>query len=360
MLARTSFVLVMLAGAGHVHAIPLTSTEMLQQFNVVVSGNVNSNSHVDGRTYVGGNVSGGSYVQHPHKAAASNYAGLTVGGNVSNAQVNGLGAVVRGNAANTNVNNSGEAHVGGTASNSSFNDNVWVEGAASNVNFGKNIHAASYSGINLNGKVLNAATSTMTGALEASGSTDFSSLMTGLSAQLSALQATPGTSVDFSNNNQRVTFSGTAIDGMLVFDLTTLDSRIFSSVTTDLSFNLIGADTVIFNTNDSILNLTANFASAQHLGGSMIWNFAGADSVTVGRTFGGQVLVADGTFSNTGGANVEGGVFAKNLNQYGEIHAQAFTGSIPAEVPEPGTLALLMAGAGIIGFTRRRRRSSIS
>lgn len=358
MLARTSAFLVMLLCAGQAQAIPLTSTDMLQQFNVVVSGNVNSTSHVDGRTYVGGNVNGGAYVQHAHKAAASNYAGLTVGGSVSNVHVNGLGAVVRGSAANTNV-NSGETHVGGTASNSSFNGNVWIDGAASNVNFGNNIHAASYSGINVNGKVLNAASSAMTGAVETSISTDFASLMTGLSMQLSALQATPGTSVNFSNNNQRVTFNGTAVDGMLVFDLTTLDSRIFSSVTTDLSFNLNGASTVIFNTNDSILNLTANFANAQHLGSSMIWNFAGADSVTVGRTFGGQVLVADGMFSNTGGANVEGGVFAKNLKQGGEIHAQAFTGSIPAEVPEPGTLALLMAGAGIIGFTRRRRRSSI-
>lgn len=357
MLARTSAFLVMLLGAGQAQAIPLTSTDMLQQFNVVVSGNVNSTSHVDGRTYVGGNVNGGAYVQHAHKAAASNYAGLTVGGNVSNVHVNGLGAVVRGSAANANV-NSGETHVGGAASNSSFNGNVWIDGAASNVNFGKNIHAASYSGINLNGKVLNAATSTMNSTLEAATSTDFSSLMTGLSTQLSALQATPGTSVIFSNNNQQVTFNGSAVDGMLVFDLTTLDSKIFSSITTDLSFNLNGASTVIFNTNDSILNLDANFPRAQALGSSLIWNFAGASSVTVGRTFGGQVLVADGTFSNTGGANVEGGVFARNLNQYGEIHAQGFSGAIPAEVPEPGTLALLAAGAGIIGFTRRRRRFS--
>ena len=310
MIARTSIALALglWFSAGQVQAVPLTSTEMLQQFNVVVSGNLNSTSHVDGRTYVGGDVKGGAYVQHAGRTPASKYAGLTVGGNVSgNVHVNGLGAVVGGNVKNATV-NSGESHVGGTASNSSFNGNVYVAGAASNVNFGQKIHAASYSGINLNGKVLNATTSTM--------------------------------------------------NGMLVFDLTTLDSKIFSSITSDLSFNLNGASTVIFNTNDSILNLNANFAQPHNLASSLIWNFAGASSVSVGRTFGGQVLVPNGTFSNTGGANVEGGVYAKNLNQGGEIHLQKFTGSLPAEVPEPGTLALLMAGAGMIAFTGRRRKLS--
>ncbi len=360
MIARTSIALALglWFSAGQVQAVPLTSTEMLQQFNVVVSGNLNSTSHVDGRTYVGGDVKGGAYVQHAGRTPASQYAGLTVGGNVSgNVHVNGLGAVVGGNVKNANV-NSGESHVGGTASDSSFNGNVYVAGAASNVNFGQKIHAASYSGINLNGKVLNATTSTMNGVLAASTSTDFSSLMTGLSTQLSALQATPGTSVMFSNNDRQVTFNGMPVDGMLVFDLTTLDSKIFSSITSDLSFNLNGASTVIFNTNDSILNLNANFAQPHNLASSLIWNFAGASSVSVGRTFGGQVLVANGTFSNTGGANVEGGVYAKNLNQGGEIHLQKFTGSLPAEVPEPGTLALLMAGAGMIAFTGRRRKLS--
>jgi hypothetical protein len=346
--------------AGAAQAAPLTATEMLQQFNMVVTGNVTSTSHVDGRSYVGGNVSGGDYVQHTSDTPASAYAGLTVGGNLSNnVHVNGLGAIVGGNASGVNV-NSGASYVGGSASYSSFNGNAWVNGAAQNVNFNGAGHAASYVNTN-NNRPLNAPTAAMNDALAASTSTNFSSLMTGLSTQLSALKATAGTSVAFSNGDHNVTLSGSGVDGVLVFDLTALDSRIFSSTTTDISFNLTNATTVIFNTNDKLLNLGANFNQASSLGSKLIWNFAGADtSVTVSRTFGGQALVADGTFSNIGGANVEGGVFAKTLNQFGEIHLQSFSGNVPvAAVPEPETYAMLMAGLGLMGFMARRRKQAV-
>jgi choice-of-anchor A domain-containing protein len=360
MIARTRLALAIFAMfSGVAQAAPLSATEMLQQFNVVVSGNLNSSSHVDGRTYVGGNAAGGDYVQHAGSTPASAYAGLTVGGNYSgNTHVNGLGAVVGGNASGVNV-NSGSTYVGGSASNSSFNGDAWINGSASSVNFNGKGHAASYSGTN-NNNVLNATTGIMDSTLAASTSTNFSSVMTGLSSQLSALQATAGTSVVFSNNDHQVTLNGSGVNGVLVFDLTALDTKIFSSTTTDISFNLSNATTVIFNTNDSTLNLTANFNQAQSLGSKLIWNFAGHDnSVTVGRTFGGQVLVADGSFSNVGGANVEGGVFAKTLNQYGEIHQQSFSGNVPvAAVPEADTYAMLLGGLGLLGFIARRRKQA--
>lgn len=341
-------------------AAPLTATEMLNQFNMVVTGNVNSTSHVDGRSYVGGNVSGGDYVQHVNDTPASAYAGLTVGGNlVNNVHVNGLGAIVGGNVNGVNVNN-GASYVGGSASSSSFNGNAWINGSAQNVNFNGAGHAASYINTN-NNRPLNAPTAAMNSALAASTSTDFSSVMTGLSNQLSSMKATAGSSVAFSNGDRNVTFNGSGVDGVLVFDLTALDSKIFSWNTSDISFNITNATTVIFNTDDKTLNLSANFNQAQSLGSKLIWNFAGADtSVTVGRTFGGQALVADGTFSNVGGANVEGGVFAKTLNQYGELHLQSFSGSVPvAAVPEAETYAMLLAGLGLMGFMARRRKQVV-
>jgi choice-of-anchor A domain-containing protein len=321
-----------------------------------VTGNVTSTSHVDGRSYVGGNVSGGDYVQHVSNTPASAYAGLTVGGSAyGRIKVNDLGAVVKGDTYGVNV-NSGATYVGGSATVSSFNGDAWVNGVATNVNFNGAGHAASYVGTN-NNNPLSTTTAAMSSAVAASNSTNFSSMLTGLSSQLSALKATAGTSVAFSNGDHDVLFTGSGVNGVLVFDLTALDTKIFSSTTTDISFNLSNATTVIFNTNDTTLNLTANFNQAQSLGSKLIWNFAGADtSVTLGRTFGGQALVADGTFSNVGGANVEGGVFAKTLNQFGEIHLQSFTGSVPLPVPEPETYAMMMAGLGLLGFLARRRK----
>lgn len=358
MIARTCFALAaatLLTGTAC--AAPLTANQMLQQFNVVVSGDLTSTSHVDGRTYVGGNASGGDYVQHVNDTPASAYAGLTVGGNFSGgAHVNGLGLVAGGDANGINV-NSGATYVGGSANGSSFGGAAWINGTASNVNFNGAGHASSYINTN-NNTPLAAPTGAMNSALAASTSTNFGAVMTGLSSQLSALHATAGTSVSYSNNDTNVLLSGTAVNGVLVFDLTQEDSKIFSSKVTDISFNLHGAGTVIFNTNDSSLSLNANFNQAQALGSQLIWNFAGHDtSVTVGRTFGGQVLVADGSFSNVGGANVEGGVFAKMLHQFGEIHLQSFTGTVPAApVPEPETYAMLLAGLGLMGLMLRRKK----
>lgn len=343
--------------SGTACAAPLTTNQMLQQFNVVVSGNLTSTSHVDGRTYVGLNANGGDYVQHVGNTPASAYAGLNVGGTLSgNVHVNGLGLVTGGDANGINVNN-GSSYVGGAATGSSFNGDAWVTGAASSVNFNGAGHAASYVNTN-NNTVLHAPTSRMNNTLAASTSTNFGAVMTGLSSQLSALHATDGTSVAYSNNDSNVLLSGTAVNGVLVFDLTHEDSKIFSSKVTDISFNLGGATTVIFNTDDSNLSLNANFNQAQALGSKLIWNFAGHDTnVTVGRTFGGQVLVADGSFSNVGGANIEGGVFAKTLHQFGEIHLQSFTGSVPAApVPEPETYAMLLAGLGLMGALVVRRK----
>jgi len=349
-----------LAIAGTAQAAPLTATEMLQQFNMVVTGNVTSTSHVDGRSYVGGNVWGGDYVQHVSDTPASAYAGLTVGGNAGGGiKVNGLGAVVKGSTAGVNV-NGGDSYVGGSATSSSFGGNAWINGAADNVTFNGAGHAASYANMNHNQDLL-ATTAVMDSTLAAANSTNFSSVLTGLSSQLSALKATAGTSVAFSNSDHDVTFTGSGVNGVLVFDLTALDTKIFSSTTTDISFNLSNATTVIFNTNDTTLSLNANFNQAQSLGSKLIWNFAGADtSVTIGRSFGGQALVADGTFSNVGGANVEGGVFAKTLNQFGEIHLQSFTGSVPLPVPEPETYAMMMAGLGLLAIGSKIRRRTAS
>jgi len=342
--------------AGVAHAAPLTADEMLKQFNVVVKGDMTSTSHVDGRTYVAGNLQGGDYVQHASDTAKSAYAGLTVGGSASgNLHVNGLGAVV-GGSANGIIVNTGQAYVGGSATSSTFNGDAWVAGAATNVNFNGGGYAASYSGTN-NNRPLASTTAVMDAARAAATSTDFSNVINNMSTKLAALKGTEKAAVDITGN--KVTFSGTGnANGVLVFDLTTLDSQIFSSNIGEFAFNLTNASTVIFNTDNKVLSLSANILAPNSLGSSLIWNFAGATSVTVDRTFVGQVVVADGTFSNLGGANVEGGVYAKAFNQQGEVHLQQFSGSLATAVPEAETYAMMLAGLGMLGCMARRRKQA--
>jgi choice-of-anchor A domain-containing protein len=347
-------------GAAQAATTPLTATQMLQQFNAVITKNVDSTSHVDGRTFVGGTLNGSQnavFAMNSNKLPASGYAGLTVlgagatGAAVNNVQVNALGAVVIGNITNSTV-NSGYAYIQGNSTNTSYNGSSrYITGSTSGGN-------------------LNAQSKTPTGAVQTAydvaASTNFYTVQHNLSAQLSKLKSTETTipsastgGVVFSNNDSVVTFNAQAVNGVAVFDLTSYDTAIFSSKVTDLNLNLNGATTVIFNTNDSTIASNANFNFGNENGSKIIWNFAGATSVTTNRTIVGQVLVSDGTFSNLGGANVEGGVYAQNLVQRGEIHVQAFTGTIPAApVPEPETYAMLLGGLGLMGLVARRRQRS--
>ncbi|NYE63718.1 choice-of-anchor A domain-containing protein [Duganella sp. 1224] len=330
--------------ASSAHAAPLTAKEVLEQFNVVTLGSATVGSHIDGRTYVGGSLSGQNAVltMKPSNLPTSDYAGLTVRGSLSNVQVTGGGVVVYGDVSNSTVNN-GNAVVYGASANSSY------------VGSGSHYIAGAVSGGNVNTTKVDAAhfTADMTTNVNAAQSTDMSAVLRDFSAYVSTWKST-GSTVAFSNDDHTVTFNAKAAsNGVAVFDLTTLDSKIFSSSTTDFVFNMNGATSAVLNTNDSVLNLSANF-NRTDLGNKLLWNFAGATSVTFNRTFDGQILAVDGTFSNQGGANVEGGVYAKGLIQGGEIHQQSYIGS----VPEPETYAMLLGGLGLMGFMARRRQKA--
>lgn len=362
---KRSHVLTILAAAlvmgGSAHGAPLTATQMLQQFNLVTVGDLKSTSHVDGRALIGGNVTGGEFVSHPETTPASNYAGLTVFGSVAGGKVLNKGAVVFGSVSGQNADYNGDSYIGGNATDVKFQGNGWVAGTANNVGFNGGGYAGTLSNTNNNNK-LTSLTSTIAlnkAAAESTSATQISSLMTGLSSTLSKLKSTETTAdggVSFSADRAKVTFNANAVNGVAVFDLTGYDSELFSSTVASMALNLNGASTVIFNTDDKTLTTSANINFGNANGAKIIWNFAGADSVTVNTTIVGQVLVASGSFTNNNG-NVEGGVFAQTVNQFGEIHQQAFTGTIPtAAVPEPETYAMLLAGLGLMGMVARRRR----
>ncbi|HEX8611649.1 MAG TPA: choice-of-anchor A family protein [Telluria sp.] len=320
-------------------ATPLSSRQILHEFNAVVLADMHSQSHVDGRTWVGGNASGGDYAQHASDMPGSNYAGLTVMGNARDVKVNAGGTVVGGNLGGASI-NAGSAVIYGDVSNSNLNGAAWVGGSlkASNTNGGR---VASLD-------------STMQANADAARSTDFSAQLGALSASLARMSGT-GSSVTF-NGHGKATFNAVAdANGVAVFNL--FDAGVFKA--SEFEFNLGEATTVILNASDLSATIGANFlgGSAQAVGSKLIWNFRHATSITTNALFGGTILAPSARLTNN--QNIEGGVFVDSLDQRGELHLQAFDGNLdpgpgPLPVPEPGTWALLFAGALMLALTRRR------
>jgi choice-of-anchor A domain-containing protein len=329
------------------HATALSATQILQQFNTVVLGSATSSSHTDGRTYVGGALSGGDYVQHVNDTAASSYAGLTVAGSASNVKVNGLGAVIAGGLSNSTV-NQGSSVIKGGASNSNLNGAAYVEGATSGNNF--------------NGGKLSTPDALMAANLAASTSTNFGSVLGGLSSSLKTLGST-GSSVTF-DGNLAIFNAVVNADGLAVFDLTAIDTVLFSKG--EFRFNLNGAKTVILNTDVQSASLGANFlgGSAQQYGSQLLWNFYNATDLTINSQWGGSLLATGAYLTNN--QNIEGGVYVNGLDQRAEIHLQSFSGTLPsgsnglagrpsAAAPEPASIALFAAGLGVMALLGRRR-----
>ena len=333
---------------------PLTALQTLQQFNAVVLTNAKSDSHIDGRTWIGGSLTGNNspvFDMHPNDVPASNYAGLTVmgvgvasGANaVSNAQVTANGAVVYGNTKNLSINNGHSAIYGNTES-TDFNGSgsYYVTGTAGSGNKGvTEITADTYVGSVQEKNSL------------AAGSTNFAGVLGSLSNQLKSL--TPTSSVNIVG--EQANFTAVVKNGVAVFNLNDIDTQLFSSSVKRFSFSgLEGATSVIFNTDIDSAVLADDFlgGAAPNYGAKMIWNFTKATSLTVYNQFGGSILATKAALTNY--QNIEGGVYVNSLDQHAEIHLKAYTGSIPA-VPEPGTYAMLLAGLGLMGFMAKRCRT---
>lgn len=332
----------LLAGSAHA-TTALTAKEALQQFNVIALNNYTTSSHVQGRTFVGNDLIGNGAVlsQNSSSMLPSVFAGVTVMGNISGTTIEN-GGVYAGSISNSTVNN-GSSYIKGNSTNTSYNGS------------GNYFAGGTVSGGNRNQQQSVTANALETGYKDAAStsavkqSNDMANIVNGFSAYLSTLKST-GSSVDISADKHTVTFNAVAdARGLAVFDLTKIESSIFNSSVTDFKFNMGTATGAVFNTDDSVLSLNANM-NRTDLGGQLIWNFAGATSVTTTRTMDGQILVPVGTFSNLN-TNVEGGVYAQNIISTGEIHQVIMS----APVPEPETYAMMLAGLALMGVVARRR-----
>ena len=348
---RESFALFALAGAAvampaRAQSDPL-GLNALSTFNLIVLGDLNSSSEVEGRTFVGGNLVGNSSnydISSSVPASTYSVPGLTVVGNVTGGTKNldnGSGAIVGGNVSSGfNLNGAAQTvDVGGTISNTNVNQNTVVSGlGASNPAFVQNL--------------------TQYGSA-------MGTSMTGLSYQLGVL---PSTASVVMNGSTGVFNVPSGASTPTVFNLTASQLAQMSAI----QFNTDGSSMVVVNVTGASVALAQNFlGGTNNLGQSVIWNFPNATSLSLTTAWGGSVL-APLAAAVTGNYIQGSGVFG-SLTQNGEMHIGTFSTSfgLPSgggsttsttsssssggEVPEPGMMALFASGAA--GLVGRRRRA---
>jgi choice-of-anchor A domain-containing protein len=321
-------------------AAQVVGIDAMKEWNLIVLGDLESSSEVEGRTFVGGNLTGNSsnYQIKTPAPSARGTPGLTVVGDVNGGHKNlnnGSGAIVGGNV-NSGFNLNGAVQtvkVGGTIADTSVNQNT--------VQSGLNTSDPAF-GVNLNQQK-----SLLTSSLG-----NLSTDMKGMTAN---------SQLTISGN--RGTFDAKPdAKGVAVFNITSADLDGIG----EIQFNLNGAHTAIVNVSGAAITLNDNFlGGTKGLGEHVIWNFPEATTLTSTTAWGGSVL-APNAAGNT--ANyIEGSAVFGSLVQNGEFHLGTYIGGYtppstppggesPTPVPE-GTVGLFALGAaGLIALRWRRRR----
>ena len=338
--------------AGITPAAAATATALLNDYNLIVFGDVTSQSDVDGKAYIGGNLTGGSFDNH-NVAAGPGINALTVGNNVSGSvTVNGPGVAIGGNLATSNYNGNGggNAYIGGSWTGSAnFNlngsGNVYLGGTKTgtgNVNGGSLFQNQSSSSF-----LANVPTTATTSSIQTT-LTNYSSFLGGLTANST-----------FSLNSGTATFNASPnAQGLAIFDITNAQS-FFTSVN-QITFNLNGATEIIVDVTGAgsgTLTIAANFlgGQAQTLAQDTLWNFTDATSLKIDNQFGGDILANSAAV--TLNQNEEGTLVAESLVQDGEVHYDGANNNLPlAPTPVPATLPLFGGGLGLLGYLTRRRK----
>lgn len=274
------------------YANPLTAAQILASYNLVTTGDANTNADIEGSAVVGGNASlatmfGNNAPAHPT---------LDVYGTIQG---------------NLNVNNGGSVHYG-----------------------------AKSASINLNGgstAVQGGFTNTLL---------DFTAPLNALSASLAGLAANSA----MSNTGTFVAHPDS--NGVAVFNLTA--AALQTAMTNNsFAFTQNGATAIIVNVDGNYTEGSSTNWNPPPVQQDVIFNFFDATSVAVGNWQ--SSILAPGAAVSILNGNVQGFVYANSFAGGGELHNFDFTGVLPSVVPEPGTFAMFgLALSGLLTVRRRR------
>lgn len=359
----------MIVAAVPSHAASVVEAQQaMRELNLIVFGDMNGASNVEGKAFIGGNLTNGTQFgvgrSNPGQSLApSDRPTLTVLGNASGNSIQlqngsnggaGLvgtppGVVVGGNLGGNGMNMNAQNAV------------VRVGGNASGVN-GSNgstiTTGGSFSG-NLNGAALSANQGAgFRNALVAEVTAERDALVANLSHfsnALADLEATSGNSTAVFGS--RLTFN--AVDGGRGFSVFNMDAAFLSGFG---EFDMVLANPglrVIVNiatpgsyqwNQNAIGGLNAS------LNDNIIWNFADTTSLTLNRQIQGSVLAPFAAVRNF--ADLEGTLVAASFVQGGQLHLGTYGGDLPERfgvIPEPAAWCLMIAGFGLVGSALRRR-----
>ncbi|WP_411827139.1 choice-of-anchor A family protein [Luteolibacter sp. AS25] len=284
----------------------------LTDYSVIVSGNLSTNSDIEGRTLVGGNLTSSS---------SANF-GIKLQNQVSSSDLvlRVQGNIVSGNAINLNA---GSLEIGGS-----------TNGRTVNYNGG--------------------------GSLVSNSSADYSDIISGLtSASQSLAMYTPNSTafLDPSNPGQPGPFKLNATPdstGLAVFSVNGADIfgdskvqqiELFANSAADILINVAG--TVINWDFGNIVGDLTQEAWRERV----VWNFYEATEINFNsKNMMGQVLAPNATITTSG--NIDGSVFAKNLITTSEVHLPGYDGNIV--VPEPSSAMLMLLGSAAALLRRKR------
>lgn len=274
----------------------LTASQILAQFNGIITNQFSSQSDVEGRLITGELKVGATFYNNPNGSTSS------------------FSAV---NAINIDAGNSMNVNNGGSV----------------------NYQTSNAGRFNLNGG------GTVVKQSPAFTMSEFTAPLNALQSQLSRLSTNSTVNGTDPNNFTFNETGATAVFSLTTMQLQTAANIVFSG----------NASTIIINVSGNSFNDNANINIANSLSSKIIWNFEDATSITL-RGWDGTILAGNATVS--AGSAINGVLYAENYTGNGELHSVAFTGGLPvAAVPEPEANAMLLVGLGLMGFMVRRKKS---